>query len=74
MPFLGNVESKTFGEDNQLKKITTNYKVDIEGSEVDDEIERSCIMDCSFFQKTLHTEEFIKGSDDKQVESCHQSR
>jgi SecD/SecF fusion protein len=40
VPFLGNVESKTFGEDNQLK-ITTNYKVDIEGSEVDDEIRES---------------------------------
>ncbi len=35
---LGNAEAKTFGSDNQLK-ITTNYKVDVEGTEVDDEIE-----------------------------------
>ena len=35
---LGNAEAKTFGSDNQLK-ITTNYKVDIEGTQVDDEIQ-----------------------------------
>ena len=29
---LGSAEAKTFGEDNQLK-ITTNYKVDVEGTE-----------------------------------------
>ena len=34
---LGNAEVKTFGADNQLK-ITTNYKVDIDDSSIDDEI------------------------------------
>ena len=67
VPFLGNVESKTFGEDNQLK-ITTNYKVDIEGSEVDDEIRESLYNGLfTFFPKNITYEEFIKGSDDKQI-------
>ena len=35
---FGSVEVKTFGEENQLK-ITTKYKVDIEGIEVDEEIQ-----------------------------------
>jgi SecD/SecF fusion protein len=36
---LGNAEAKIFGNDNQLK-ITTNYKVDVEGAAVDDEIKQ----------------------------------
>ena len=36
---LGNAEAKIFGNDNQLK-ITTNYKVDVEGAAVDDEIQQ----------------------------------
>ena len=35
---LGNVEVKTYGGDNQVK-LTTKYKVDIEGTEVDKEIQ-----------------------------------
>ncbi|WP_417362033.1 protein translocase subunit SecDF [Galbibacter sp.] len=35
---LGSTEVKTFGDANQVK-ITTKYKVDVEGSEVDDEIQ-----------------------------------
>ena len=35
---LGSAEVKTFGEENQLK-ITTNYKVDVEGLAVDNEIQ-----------------------------------
>jgi len=67
VPFLGNVESKTFGEDNQLK-ITTNYKVDIEGSEVDDEIRESLYNGLStFFPKNISYADFIKGSDDKRI-------
>jgi SecD/SecF fusion protein len=34
---FGSAEVKTFGEDNQLK-ITTKYKIDEEGSEIDKEI------------------------------------
>jgi len=34
---LGSAEVKTFGSDNQVK-VTTNYKVDVEGIEVDREI------------------------------------
>ena len=37
IPSLGSAEVKTFGEENQLK-ITTNYKVDVEGLAVDNEI------------------------------------
>ena len=35
---FGSSEVKTFGEENQLK-ITTKYKVDVEGIEVDEEIQ-----------------------------------
>ncbi|MBT8296605.1 MAG: protein translocase subunit SecDF, partial [Gramella sp.] len=37
---FGSAEAKTFGPDNQLK-ITTKYKVDEEGAEVDEEIQKS---------------------------------
>lgn len=34
---LGSANAKTFGESNQIM-VTTNYKVDVQGNEVDDEI------------------------------------
>lgn len=37
---LGSVEVKTYGGDNQVK-ITTKYKVDVEGTEVDKEIQET---------------------------------
>ncbi|NAS32469.1 protein translocase subunit SecDF [Flavobacteriaceae bacterium R38] len=36
---FGSAQVKTFGPDNQIK-VTTKYKVDVEGIEVDDEIQR----------------------------------
>ena len=44
---LGNAEVKTFGAENQLK-ITTNYKVDVDDSSVDDEINRILFSDLNF--------------------------
>ena len=37
LPALGSANAKTFGEANQII-VTTNYKVDVQGNEVDDEI------------------------------------
>ena len=64
---LGNAEAKTFGSDNQLK-ITTNYKVDVEGSEIDSEIQQIMF---SALKKHLPIgmiyDDFVNGSDEKQV-------
>ena len=64
---LGNAEAKTFGSDNQLK-ITTNYKVDVEGTEVDDEIQLK-MFDAlkSILPANLTYDDFVNGSDNKSV-------
>ena len=67
IPFLGSAEVKTFGEENQLK-ITTKYKVDVEGLEVDNEIQNILFKALqSFLPKGLTYEAFVNGADDKQV-------
>jgi SecD/SecF fusion protein len=64
---LGSAEAKTFGEDNQLK-ITTNYKVDVEGTEVDDEIQQTLFNGLStFLPERLSYDDFVNGAEDKQV-------
>jgi len=64
---FGSAEAKTFGPDNQLK-ITTKYKVDEEGAEVDEEIQRSLYESLdSYLPAGLTYEEFSDGADDKQV-------
>lgn len=64
--FLGSAEAKTFGEDNQLK-ITTNYKVDVEGSEVDDEIQQALYNGLSsYLPQSLSYNDFVNGAEDKQ--------
>jgi len=64
---FGSAEAKTFGPDNQLK-ITTKYKVDEEGAEVDEEIQRSLYESLgSYLPADLTYENFIDGADDKQV-------
>jgi SecD/SecF fusion protein len=64
---LGSAEAKTFGEDNQLK-ITTNYKVDVEGTEVDDEIQQALFNGLStFLPERLSYDDFVNGAEDKQV-------
>jgi SecD/SecF fusion protein len=64
---LGSAEAKTFGEDNQLK-ITTNYKVDVEGTEVDNEIQQALYSGLSsYLPQNLSYDDFVNGSEDKQV-------
>ena len=64
---FGSAEAKTFGPDNQLK-ITTKYKVEEEGAEVDEEIQRS-LYDAlqSYLPADLSYEDFVDGSDAKTV-------
>ena len=64
---LGSAEAKTFGSENQLK-ITTNYKVNVEGSEVDSEIQQMLFSALkNHLPKNLNYDDFVNGSDDKQV-------
>ncbi|QYA25479.1 protein translocase subunit SecDF [Gramella sp. MT6] len=64
---FGSAEAKTFGPNNQLK-ITTKYKVDQEGAEVDEEIQRSLFEALgAYLPADLTYEEFTDGADDKQV-------
>ena len=64
---FGSAEAKTFGPDNQLR-ITTKYKVDEEGAEVDEEIQRSLFESLgSYLPADMTYEEFVDGADDKQV-------
>ena len=64
---FGSSEVKTFGEENQLK-ITTKYKVDVEGIEVDEEIQDklfSSLID--YLPKGITYEDFVKGSSEKSI-------
>ena len=65
---LGNAEVKTFGSDNQLK-ITTNYKVDTDSSDVDDEINNILFNDLTdFMPENIAYEDFIvNGDENKQA-------
>jgi len=64
---FGNAEAKTYGSDNQLK-ITTNYKVDVEGSEVDTEIQEKMFESLNgYLPKDISYDDFVNGSEDKQV-------
>ena len=64
---LGNAEVKTFGSDNQLK-ITTNYKVDSDSSDIDDEINSILYQDLiQFMPDNISLDEFVNGDEDKQV-------
>ena len=64
---FGSAEVKTFGEDNQLK-ITTKYKIDEEGSEIDQEIYNK-LYDAlqSFLPDGYSYDEFVNGAEDKTV-------
>ena len=64
---FGSVEVKTFGDENQLK-ITTNYKVDVEGIEVDNEIQNKLFNGLkSYLNKNIDYDSFVNGSEDKQI-------
>ncbi len=63
----GSAEVKTFGEANQLK-ITTKYKVDVEGIEVDNEIQQKLFNALKkYLPENLIYDYFVNGSDDKQI-------
>ena len=62
---FGSSEVKTFGEANQLK-ITTKYKVDVEGLAVDDEIQNKLFNALgTYLPGGITYEDFVNGSDEK---------
>ena len=63
----GSAQVKTYGEANQLK-ITTKYKVDVEGIEVDNEIQEKLFKALKKnLPSSITYESFVNGSEDKQV-------
>ena len=64
---FGSAEAKTFGEDNQLK-ITTKYKVDVEGIAVDEEIQNK-LFDAlqSYLPAGTTYQSFVNGSSEKEI-------
>ena len=64
---FGSAEVKTFGEDNQLK-ITTKYKIDEEGSEIDQELYSKLYSSLQgFLPDGFGYDEFVNGAEDKEV-------
>ena len=64
---FGSAEVKTFGEDNQLK-ITTKYKIDQEGTEIDEEIYEKLYAGLQAYLPDGFTyDAFVNGADDKTV-------
>ena len=64
---FGSVEVKTFGEENQLK-ITTKYKVDVEGIAVDEEIQDKLYKSLLYyFPDGTSYDDFVKGSSEKSI-------
>src|SRR5210317_1965430 len=62
---FGSAEVKTFGEDNQLK-ITTKYKVDVEGVAVDEEIQNKLFSSLqSYLPDGTTYDDFVKGGTEK---------
>jgi len=64
---FGSAEAKTFGEENQLK-ITTKYKVDVEGIAVDEEIQNKLYTALSsYLPDGISYDDFVKGSSEKSI-------
>ncbi|MGC6422809.1 MAG: protein translocase subunit SecDF [Flavobacteriaceae bacterium] len=64
---FGSAEVKTFGEANQLK-ITTKYKVDVEGLAVDNEIQEKLFESLGgYLPDGITYDAFISGSDEKSI-------
>lgn len=64
---FGSAEVKTFGEDNQLK-VTTKYKVDVEGVAVDEEIHNKLFNSLqSYLPDGMTYDAFVQGSSEKTV-------
>ncbi|MEM6684418.1 MAG: protein translocase subunit SecDF [Bacteroidota bacterium] len=61
------LEVKTFGDDNQLK-ITTNYKVNETGTDVDDEIKKKLHKGLgTYLPAGMEYDTFVDGAEDKTV-------
>ncbi len=64
---FGSAEVKTFGDANQVK-ITTKYKVDVEGTEVDKEIQEKLFTALQkYLPDGITYEDFVSGSDDRKI-------
>ncbi len=64
---FGSAEVKTFGEDKQLK-ITTKYKIEEEGSAIDQEIYNKLYASLQNYLPDGYTyDEFVNGAEDKTV-------
>ena len=65
--FGSGTQVKTFGESNQIK-ITTPYKIDVEGIEVDDEIQNKLFTALQkYLPENTKKSEFLVGSGDKAI-------
>lgn len=72
--FQSNVEVKTFGSVEKIK-ITTKYKVDQDGENVDQEVSQAIYENVkSHFKNKISYEEFINPSDDKNIGIVQQSK
>ncbi|HEA31411.1 MAG TPA: protein translocase subunit SecDF [Leeuwenhoekiella sp.] len=64
---FGSAQAKTYGDVNQLK-ITTKYKIDDEGSEIDNEIQQMLYTALqSYMPANLSYDQFVKGSNADKV-------
>ena len=64
---FGSAQVKTFGPKNQVK-ITTKYKVDVEGVEVDDEIQRTLYSSLQkYLPKDFGYESFVNGGGEDKI-------
>jgi len=63
---FGNAEAKVFGDDNQLK-ITTNYKIQEEGADIDQEVNHKLYDVLKPYFSGLSYEKFINSYDGKDL-------
>lgn len=63
---FNSAEAKTLGANNQLK-ITTKYKIDESGTEVDKEISQKLHEALKPYLSGINYDDFVNGSEDKQI-------
>lgn len=63
---FGNAEAKIFGSDDQLK-ITTKYKIDEEGTEVDTDVNKKLYDVLKKYYNNISYEKFTKAYDGKDL-------
>ena len=67
VPVFGSAEVKTFGGDNQIK-VTTKYKVDVEGTEVDEEIQNKLFTTLQkYLPEGTTYNSFVTGGEESKV-------